>query len=240
MAPITSGPCPHKNREIPHPERELHRSARRMALTDDNGRSNGAVAEVRAGVLVGIFAFVLLGSIGILGLAVGRPGAGSTDHAQHLPGDTEGGQPTLEADGSFATPPPPWRDEDMFPCSECHDPEELPPNPKRRPLEMAHEEIVLVHDEEHRWCLDCHDEDNRDKLRLASGALIDFEESHRLCGQCHGAKYRDWRAGIHGRRKGHWNGKKEYLLCVNCHWAHAPKFEPIEAMPPPKRPEALR
>ena len=71
-------------------------------------------------------------------------------------------------------------------------------NKTRRQLVDAHDDIVLRHDEEHRWCLDCHDAANRDRLHLASGELVPFEESYRLCGQCHGEKYRDWRAGLHG------------------------------------------
>ena len=71
-----------------------------------------------------------------------------------------------------------------------------------------HTDIVLKHDETHRWCLDCHDATNRDVLHLASGERVPFEESYRLCGQCHGEKYRDWRAGVHGRRTGNWNGSQ--------------------------------
>jgi len=140
-----------------------------------------------------------------------------------------------EAQG-FQVPPPPFS-EGVFPCSDCHDPDMLPTNPERRELRIAHQQIVLRHDEEHRWCLDCHDADDRDQLRLASGKLVPFEESYRLCGQCHGDKYRDWRAGVHGRRTGHWDGQKSYLLCVHCHNAHHPAFEPIEPKPPPHRPE---
>jgi hypothetical protein len=135
-------------------------------------------------------------------------------------------------------PPPPFT-EGAFPCTECHDPE-IPVNRTRRPMAMAHQEVVLRHDEEHRWCLDCHSAPSRDKLQLASGELIDFTESYKLCGQCHGDKYRDWRAGVHGRRSGEWNGKKTYLLCVHCHSSHAPRFQPIEPMPMPVRPGALR
>lgn len=131
--------------------------------------------------------------------------------------------------------PPPELSEDVFPCTNCHDPE-LGYNPNRRELTMTHTEIVLRHDEEHRWCLDCHAPLNRDQLRLASGELIEFTESYRLCGQCHGDKYRDWRAGVHGRRSGSWNGHKTYLLCVHCHDSHAPAFKPIEPMPAPQRP----
>ena len=76
-----------------------------------------------------------------------------------------------------------------------------------------------------------------DKLHLASGELIDFEESYKLCGQCHGDKYRDWRSGVHGRRSGNWDGEKTYLLCVHCHYSHAPAFQPLVPERPPQRPE---
>jgi len=144
----------------------------------------------------------------------------------------------LQSPGEKIEVPPPPFTEGAFPCSDCHDPS-LPVNRERRKLEMAHQEIVLQHDEEHRWCLDCHSAENRDKLHLASGELVDFTESYRLCGQCHGDKHRDWRAGVHGRRIGQWNGHKSYLLCVHCHSSHAPKFEPKPPQPAPVRPEAL-
>jgi hypothetical protein len=135
-------------------------------------------------------------------------------------------------------PPPPFS-EGVFPCSDCHDPT-IPVNSRKRTLAIAHQEIVLRHDEEHRWCLDCHAAGDRDKLHLASGELLDFGESYKLCGQCHGDKYRDWKAGVHGRRSGDWDGHKTYLLCVNCHNAHAPAFQPLVPKPPPRRPEGAR
>ncbi len=136
---------------------------------------------------------------------------------------------------AFEVPPPPFSD-GVFPCSDCHDPA-LPVKAKRRTLKTAHQEIELHHDEEHRWCLDCHDSANRDMLRLASGETLSFDESYRLCGQCHGDKYRDWRAGVHGRRTGMWDGEKQYLLCVSCHNAHSPRFAPLKPEAPPPRPE---
>ena len=129
-------------------------------------------------------------------------------------------------------PPPPFSD-GIFPCSECH--KSLPVNRTRRKLEF-HDEIQLKHDAEHRWCLDCHSAENRDVLHLASGEIVPFEESYRLCGQCHGEKYRDWRAGVHGRRIGDWNGHKRYLLCPHCHNPHQPRFKPMEPKPAPNRP----
>lgn len=113
-------------------------------------------------------------------------------------------------------------------------------NAKRRELTNEHTNIKLHHAEGERWCLDCHNATNRDKLRLVSGDLISFGESYLLCGQCHGNIYRDWKAGIHGKRTGYFNGKKTYLLCVHCHNPHDPKFKPIKPEPPPSRPEDER
>jgi len=137
----------------------------------------------------------------------------------------------------FPVPAPPLS-EGIFPCSDCH--ADLEPDPTPRVLGM-HEEIVerFHHAEEQRWCLDCHNPDDRDKLRLANGQLIGFEASYKLCGQCHGEIYRDWKAGVHGKRTGLWNGPKEYRLCVHCHDPHRPRFAPIAPEPAPQRPEAI-
>jgi hypothetical protein len=142
------------------------------------------------------------------------------------PGPAPGASEVLEV------PPPPFS-EGIYPCSMCH--ADLPVDRTRRELGM-HEDIELRHDEEHRWCLDCHDATDRDWLHLASGERVPFEESYRLCGQCHGEKLRDWRAGVHGRRTGSWNGHKKYLLCAHCHDPHAPRFQPLAPEPPPNPP----
>ncbi len=151
------------------------------------------------------------------------PGAGARQQAASQPRPGE----------RVEVPPPPFSD-GIFPCSNCH--ASMTPNRTRRELTDMHTDIVLKHDEEHRWCLDCHDADNRDFLHLASGERVPFEESYRLCGQCHGEKLRDWRAGVHGRRTGQWNGHKEYLLCAHCHNPHQPRFHSIEPKPAPQRP----
>lgn len=133
----------------------------------------------------------------------------------------------------YQVPPPPFS-EDIFPCTECH--ADMEPNPTRRVLEEMHDDIILKHDEKNRWCLDCHDLKNRDKLHLANGTLIDFTESYKLCGQCHGPKLRDWKNGAHGKRTGYWNGRKQYLLCAHCHNPHSPKYKKMKPMPAPKDP----
>ena len=133
--------------------------------------------------------------------------------------------------------PPPFSD-GIFPCMECHKDQH---DKTRRELNFHDEQqSVFDHDSEHRWCLDCHDYENRDVLRLASGATVPFTESYRLCGQCHGDKFRDWRVGVHGKRVGQWDGQKTYLLCVSCHNPHSPRFKPIKPEPPPVRPEEQR
>ncbi len=151
--------------------------------------------------------------------------------------------------------PPPFS-EGIFPCMQCHADQK---DPKRRELVFHDEQqSVFDHDAEHRWCLDCHDLQNRDFLHLASGERVPFTESYRLCGQCHGDKYRDWRVGVHGKRVGMWNGPKTYLLCVSCHNPHSPRFRGVKQVtvdgkptvaptlqmvapePRPRRPEEMR
>jgi hypothetical protein len=144
---------------------------------------------------------------------------------------------TTNSETKIEVPPPPLS-EDIFPCSTCHS--DLEPNPARRELLDAHTEIVLKHDEQHRWCLDCHSMRDRDKLQLANGNLLDFKESYLLCGQCHGPQLRDWKAGIHGKRTGSWNGAKRYLLCVHCHNAHSPGFQKMKPESPPLHPEEIK
>jgi len=137
-------------------------------------------------------------------------------------------------DYPVSTPP---FSEGIFPCSNCH--AGLEANTKKRELKDEHTSIKLHHAEQERWCLDCHNAGDRDKLKLADGENINFTESYRLCGQCHGNIYRDWKAGIHGKRIGYFKGgKRTYFLCVNCHNPHDPKFKPIKPEPPPIRPEA--
>jgi hypothetical protein len=140
----------------------------------------------------------------------------------------------MESVGDVVEVPPPPFTPGIFPCSNCHG--MMPVDSNRRELTAFHTEIELKHDEENRWCLDCHDAADRDWLHLASGDLVSFDESYRLCGQCHGEKYRDWREGVHGRRSGDWNGHKTYLLCAHCHNPHEPHFQPIQPEPAPTPP----
>lgn len=138
----------------------------------------------------------------------------------------------------YPVPRPPFS-KDIFPCSRCHDrPDDF--NPTKRNLTLQHRNIKLVHGPRQQWCYDCHNPSKRDTLRLAGGREVSFTKSYELCGQCHGTKLRDWRLGVHGRRIGCWNGKRQYLLCVHCHDPHAPRFRPLEPLPGPTRPSEIQ
>ena len=77
--------------------------------------------------------------------------------------------PAAGASERLEVPPPPFS-EGIFPCTNCH--AGMTPDRTRRELTAMHTDIVLKHDETHRWCLDCHDADNRDVLHLASGERV--------------------------------------------------------------------
>ncbi len=135
--------------------------------------------------------------------------------------------PPAQGQGQLVQAEPPPFSDGIYPCSSCH--KDLPKNAERRELAFHDEQqSIFDHDAEHRWCLDCHDLQNRDVLHLTSGAPVEFANSYLLCGQCHGDKLRDWRLGVHGKRIGMWNGAKTYFLCVTCHNPHSPRFKGVQ------------
>ncbi len=176
------------------------------------------------------FVFIVIAFV----FALGGVSSGAPPERETFPGQA----PREQRVPTYFVPPPPFS-EGIFPCSQCHAGMEA--NPTRRKLELYHNDIELKnHAEDQRWCLDCHDAENRDMLRLASGKLVRFEESYLLCGQCHGPKFREWKAGVHGKRTGEWNGKKVYRLCVHCHYPHQPRFRPLTPKPPPIKPDEIK
>jgi hypothetical protein len=130
----------------------------------------------------------------------------------------------------LAAPP---LDDEYLPCDDCHGDE--PADRTRRELEE--------HDFEFKhgdlWCLDCHTINQYQQLHLSDDTLLEFEESWRLCTRCHGKKLPDWRAGVHGKRTGHWQGPKQYLTCVACHRPHSPRTELLEPKPRPWRSDEI-
>jgi Doubled CXXCH motif (Paired_CXXCH_1) len=150
--------------------------------------------------------------------------------------------------------PPPLVYRGIYPCQACHrkdvteftgsdeDKEAFlgtylhAPNPQPRVLVRMHRDNDLRHGKGAFWCLNCHNTQERNYLKLLNGEVIPFDESYRLCGECHGSIYRDWKLGIHGRRVGQWDGTKLYLLCAHCHDPHNPKFRKIPGLPTPRSP----
>ena len=106
---------------------------------------------------------------------------------------------------------------------------------------LAPEDSVwtMVHGGGNLWCLDCHDDENRDKLVRLNGDLLTFNESHLLCGECHGPKLRDWDRGIHGSTTGYWDMSRDdgettvRKLCVECHLPHNPSYAGMMPMAGP-------
>lgn len=141
-------------------------------------------------------------------------------------------------DGANVLLPAPKINDEYLPCDgECHLSNDMRTNIKVREMEEDHDEMEFSHGD--LWCLNCHDRDNRDWLCLSDRSLVGFEESWLLCTQCHAKKLPDWRAGVHGKRTGHWRGTKEYQTCVACHDPHDPRFKSIAPRPAPRRPEEI-
>jgi hypothetical protein len=175
------------------------------------------------------------GTLGVLGAVAAAVLCGALAARASEKAPTPAQPRVPDKPGQLQAEPPPFTP-GIFPCTQCH----VGPGDKTRRDLGFHEDIKFEHDAEHRWCLDCHSNENRDVLHLSNGDPVPFTESYRLCGQCHGDKYRDWRVGVHGRRTGMWDGKKTYFLCVNCHNPHSPRFKPIRPEPRPVRPEEMR
>jgi hypothetical protein len=106
-----------------------------------------------------------------------------------------------------------------------------------RPM-VEHESIKLNHGNS-RFCLNCHHPTNRNAFVDYDGAEIREADVVLLCAKCHGPIYRDWQAGVHGRRNGYWNtsqGTQTRLRCIECHDPHQPAFKVLKPLPAPGYP----
>lgn len=121
-------------------------------------------------------------------------------------------------------------------CMECHRLLESRWHYDRPVVE--HEEIALEHGN-NRYCLNCHHPTNRNAFVDYDGVEIAEEDVVSLCAKCHGPIFRDWKAGVHGRRNGYWDtkrGLRTQLKCVQCHDPHRPKFKSMKPLTPPNYP----
>jgi hypothetical protein len=115
-------------------------------------------------------------------------------------------------------------------CSTCHAGRQ--PNFENRvsaDLKEFHNLAAVAHGE--ISCLSCHNPDDYDSFRLADGTSVAYVDVMQLCAQCHGPQMRDYENGVHGGMTGHWDrakGPQQKLNCVDCHFAHQPKFPQMQ------------
>jgi len=121
-------------------------------------------------------------------------------------------------------------------CMECHKLLEAKWH-RDRPM-VEHGALKLEHGN-NRFCLNCHHATNRNAFVDYDGSEIPEADVVLLCAKCHGPTFRDWQAGVHGRRNGFWNsqkGPRTQLRCIQCHDPHQPVFQPLKPLPPPHYP----
>jgi hypothetical protein len=179
-------------------------------------------------------------SLLLLSVASCSPGHADSGSVSGRFGDLPGVR-TVETDSQATVlPPPPFEAEDIWMCSDCHDPELMDFDPEVRELADPHDILPFDHGASKLWCMDCHDVEDRDMLHLSDGKLLEYDQAPELCGQCHSSNYKDWKAGVHGKRTGSWNGVKEVRPCSHCHSAHTPQFGTLEPEPAPTPPEVTQ
>jgi len=121
-------------------------------------------------------------------------------------------------------------------CDTCHGPT---PSLSFAAAEGApdafHEAVELRHGD--LECDYCHDSEDRTQLHLANGQPLDMGDAMTLCAQCHGVQFRDYDRGSHGGMNGYWDlrqGPRSRNHCVDCHAPHAPAYQPVMPVHPPK------
>jgi hypothetical protein len=116
----------------------------------------------------------------------------------------------------------------FYPCTSCHP--VTAKNISKLPNHFDGHPIVLVgHDKLGKGseaCLACHDDAARNpgKLKLADGSMIDITGDVSLvCYRCHEAKYKEWKARVHGLRNLNLTGPLPKCTTAGCHDPHAPQ-----------------
>lgn len=119
-------------------------------------------------------------------------------------------------------------------CMDCH--RSLVSNDApRNDVNHYHETVHMDHGLNGR-CINCHDQNDRNVLRLRDGGTVGFSQSTTVCSNCHGPAYRQWQRGVHGKTLGYWDSKKgeqRRLECVECHDPHTPHYNPMAPLPGP-------
>lgn len=112
----------------------------------------------------------------------------------------------------------------FYPCTSCHPVAANGQPTKALPNGFKGHGIVLVaHDKLGKGakaCLVCHDDPTRDpgKLKLVDGSLVDVTgDVSSVCYRCHADKYKQWKAGEHGKRQ-------PKCTSAGCHDPHSPSY----------------
>ncbi len=116
-----------------------------------------------------------------------------------------------------------------YPCQECHQ----HAGGEADSAVKSHREIQVVHMDGGENCQTCHDKENPEQLRLATGKQYGLDDVHELCRQCHGSIVADWEVGVHGKNVGNWLTGIQRFGCTACHNPHKPKYQPTKMLPPP-------
>ena len=116
-----------------------------------------------------------------------------------------------------------------YPCTSCHPVHMIPgTETPTRPLPngfTGHKIVLVGHDKLGQGpdaaCLTCHDDPARNPgmLKTADGTLIDIKTGDiaLVCYRCHEAKYKEFKAGTHGKHKAS-------CVAAGCHDPHTPGF----------------
>ena len=115
----------------------------------------------------------------------------------------------------------------QYPCTSCHEGQNITRRETERDDEGVHHNIQPVHPAETgAQCLTCHAADDVGTLRLENGGTVSIDHAYRLCAQCHFSQVEWWANGAHGKRLGGWRGRRVVTGCADCHNPHRPATEP--------------
>lgn len=124
-------------------------------------------------------------------------------------------------------------------CQFCHMEKKSKFISKKKQTQIEHLQIESKHGRKILECNFCHDKNNHNFLNSSAEFPSSFANPSPVCQRCHTDKYKDWMAGIHGKRTGGWKAgmEREQFHCIECHDPHSVKFKAVQAKPPPHRPK---
>jgi len=127
-----------------------------------------------------------------------------------------------------------YADLSQYPCTSCHQGQEIIGDGVDRDREGVHHNIQPEHPEETgALCTTCHSADAIGRLTLERGGTTSIDHVYRLCAQCHFPEVTSWANGSHGKRLVGWRGRRVVMGCTDCHNPHQPGTE--ERIPYPGR-----